>query len=98
MDIGSFWSLFGPFAWVFNGFHLVSGAEEVSQEKDLEHKKASKLEKEQLIVGKKSDLQDAEKELLGFQNDLFGAILRDERGVFSGFSHGFGAIVSYVGL
>lgn len=32
------------------------------EEKDLEHKKIQKGEKEQLIVGKKADLQNADKE------------------------------------
>ena len=36
----------------------------VQQEKDVEHKKAQKGEKEQQIVGKHADLQNADKELL----------------------------------
>lgn len=40
----------------------------VQQEKDVEHKKVQKGEKEQEIVGKHADLQNADKELL--DNDL----------------------------
>ena len=39
----------------------------VQQEKDVEHKKVQKGEKEQEIVGKHADLQNADKELL--END-----------------------------
>ena len=46
----------------------------VQQEKDVEHKKAQKGEKEQEIVGKHADLQNADKELLEHDLSSFGLL------------------------
>ena len=49
----------------------------VQQEKDLEHKKIQKGEKAQEVVGKNADLQNADKELPGYDFSTIYMFLHD---------------------